>query len=214
MNEAHITGRVMKTWTYQGDFLARVGVMRPHWRPGKANGGREDYISVRFVGGRALEGAIPVGAYLEVHGFLQSRDWQESLFYFLRDAEAQAILDALGEEKTLAVKAPRSTVEVVVEGNRWQVLEEARNVNEIHADGRIYTAWTNAGDLFVRMGMPRAPYRPPKAGGRMDFVNVRFPGGAGLRDMMQRGKRLEVHGFLQHRDWRESLAHFKTREKA
>ena len=42
----------------------------------------------------------------------------------------------------------------------------------------------------------------------MDFVNVRFPGGAGLRDMMQRGKRLEVHGFLQHRDWRESLAHF------
>ena len=209
MNEVHVTGRVMKTWTYQGDFLARVGVIRPHWRPAKANGGREDYISVRFVGGQALERAIPVGAYLEAHGFLQSRDWQESLLYFLRDAGAQAVLDALGEEKALAVKAPRATVEVVVEGNRWQVLEEAANVNEAHAAGRIYTAWTNAGDLFVRIGIPRAAYRPPKAdGGRVDFVNVRFPGGAGLKDMMQRGKRLEAHGFLQHRDWRETLARF------
>ncbi len=209
MNEVHITGRVMKTWVYQGDFLARVGVIRPHWRPGKANGGREDYVSVRFVGGQALEKAIPVGAYLEAHGYLQSRDWQESLLYFLRDAEAQDVLDTLGEERALAVKAPRATVEVVVEGNRWQVLEEPANVNEVHIVGRIYTAWTNAGDLLVRVGMPRAPYRPPKAdGGRVDFVNVRFPGGAGLREVMRRGQRLEVHGFLQHRDWRETLAHF------
>lgn len=207
MNEVHITGKVMKTWTYQGDFLARVGVIRPHWRPGKMNGGREDYISVRFVGGQALERTVPVGAYLEVHGYLQSRDWQESLLYFLRDAEAQDVLEALGEQKALAVKAPRSTVEVVAE--RWQVLEEPRNVNEVHVAGRIYTAWTNAGDLLVRVGVPRAPYRPPKGdGGRTDFVNVRFPSGANLQEVMRRGRRLEAHGFVQHRDWRESLARF------
>jgi hypothetical protein len=118
MNEVHISGRVMKVWDFRGDRFARVSVPRDGDRPPKEDGDRFDYITVRFIGGRDRGLEIRVGDDIEVHGFLQSRDYAESLADFLKDARPQVevrVEKADPEE----VRAGRATTEVVAE--RWRI---------------------------------------------------------------------------------------------
>ena len=72
--------------------------------------------------------------------------------------------------------------------------------------------WKYAGDLFFRLATYRDTDLPPKPldaeRDQADYINVRICGGANGLMSVHRGMRLRVHGFLQSRDFRESLGDF------
>lgn len=86
-------------------------------------------------------------------------------------------------------------------------------INEIVLEGIVVRdPWKFMDDLFFRLVIYRDSDLPAKkmdmehdAG---DYINVRVNGGANGLIHIRRGMRLRVHGFLQSRDFRESLEEF------
>lgn len=86
-------------------------------------------------------------------------------------------------------------------------------INEVIIEGIVVRdPWKYMDDLFTRLVSYRDSDLPAKkldqerdAG---DYVNVRINGGANGLIHIRRGMRLRVHGFLQSRDYRESLEEF------
>jgi len=120
MNEIHLHGEIKMTWVYNGNLYARVALRRKRGRPKRlpSAGGRYDYVTVAFLDG-AREGMhLQPGQFLTAHGWLQSRDYEESLQTFLMRAGATD----QGAEKAQAhdLRVQRSVTEVVAE--RWQVV--------------------------------------------------------------------------------------------
>jgi hypothetical protein len=77
--------------------------------------------------------------------------------------------------------------------------------------------WKYMEDLFFRLVSYRDGDLPPKkldlerdAG---DYINIRLNGGANGLIQIRKGMRLRVHGFLQSRDFRESLEEFVTKAR-
>lgn len=126
MNEVHLTGQIKRVWTYDDNLYVRLSVRRSPGRPRRSaqDGGPYDYITVAFLDGKRQLSFDP-GQYLTVHGWLQSRDFDESLLDFLKRAEMK------GVSAETAVSIPvdqqrktvlhRSVIEVVVE--RWSIHE-------------------------------------------------------------------------------------------
>jgi hypothetical protein len=90
---------------------------------------------------------------------------------------------------------------------------EERLINEVILEGIVVREpWKYTDDLFFRLGVYRDSDMPAKKldaerdGG--DYVNVRLSGGANGLIQIHRGMRLRVHGFLQSRDFRESLEEY------
>ncbi len=111
MNEVHLQGRVMKTWRFRGDLLARVSVPRAPDRPTK-NGSNFDYVTVRFPGGWDRRLGITPGMDIQVHGLIQSRDYEETLGDFMRDAEPKIEVNVPDGQEP---RAKRATTEVIAE---------------------------------------------------------------------------------------------------
>ena len=86
-------------------------------------------------------------------------------------------------------------------------------INEVAIEGIVVRdPWKFMDDLFFRLVVYRDSDLPAKkldlerdAG---DYINVRVNGGANGLIHIRRGMRLRVHGFLQSRDYRESLEEF------
>ena len=86
-------------------------------------------------------------------------------------------------------------------------------INEVIIEGIVVRdPWKFMEDLFFRLVVYRDSDQPSKkldlerdAG---DYINVRVNGGANGLIHIRRGMRLRVHGFLQSRDYRESLEEF------
>ena len=86
-------------------------------------------------------------------------------------------------------------------------------INEVIVEGIVVRdPWKFMEDLFFRLVVYRDSDQPSKkldlerdAG---DYINVRVNGGANGLIHIHRGMRLRVHGFLQSRDYRESLEEF------
>ncbi|WP_322798306.1 hypothetical protein [Thermoflexus sp.] len=120
MNEVSLSGRVMKVWDIAGDRFARVSVPRDPERLPKLDGDRFDYITVRWVGGRDREIPVRKGQDIEVSGYLQSRDYRETLADFVDgDERILEALKAAGIDPD-RIAANRATTEVVAE--RWRIL--------------------------------------------------------------------------------------------
>ncbi|MDX9993585.1 MAG: hypothetical protein RBS68_16220 [Anaerolineales bacterium] len=87
-------------------------------------------------------------------------------------------------------------------------------LNEVQIEGIIAKEpWKYDRDLFFRVASYRdadMPAKPDITPGREepDYVNVRVPGGATSLMSATRGDRVRVHGFLQSRDFKESLTEF------
>jgi hypothetical protein len=87
-------------------------------------------------------------------------------------------------------------------------------LNEVQIEGIIAKEpWTYDRDLFFRVASYRdadMPAKPDVTPGRdePDYINVRVPGGATSLMTATRGDRVRVHGFLQSRDFKESLSEF------
>jgi hypothetical protein len=94
--------------------------------------------------------------------------------------------------------------------------EEARLINDTVLEGIVVRdPWKYTEDLFFRLVSYRDGDLPPKkldlerdAG---DYINVRLNGGANGLIQIRKGMRLRVHGFLQSRDFRESLEEIVTK---
>lgn len=86
-------------------------------------------------------------------------------------------------------------------------------INDVILEGIVVRdPWKFMDDLFFRLVIYRDSDLPAKkldlerdAG---DYINVRVNGGANGLIHIRRGMRLRVHGFLQSRDFRESLEEF------
>ena len=91
-------------------------------------------------------------------------------------------------------------------------------INEVVMEGIVVRdPWKFMDDLFFRLVIYRDSDLPAKkldlerdAG---DYINVRVYGGANGLIHIRRGMRLRVHGFLQSRDYRESLEEFITKAR-
>ncbi len=86
-------------------------------------------------------------------------------------------------------------------------------INDVILEGIVTREpWKYTDDLFFRLATYRDTDLPPKPldaeHDQADYVNVRVRGGANGLMSIRRGMRLRVHGFLQSRDFRESLSDF------
>jgi hypothetical protein len=116
INEVVLEGIVVKTWKYAEDLLFRIACYRDPDLPSKALNDVQD--AADFVTIRVLKGNLgaPVvvekGFHVRVHGFLQSRDYEESLADFLKDARG-AELPVPESLDPNNLRAPRGTTEVI-----------------------------------------------------------------------------------------------------
>ena len=116
INEVVLEGIVVKTWKYAEDLLFRIACYRDPDLPSKSLNDVQD--AADFVTIRVLKGNLgaPVvvekGVHVRVHGFLQSRDYEESLTDFLKDARG-AELPVPESLDPNNLRAPRGTTEVI-----------------------------------------------------------------------------------------------------
>jgi len=116
INEVVLEGIVVKTWKYADDLLFRIACYRDPDLPSKSLNDAQD--AADFVTIRVLKGNLgaPVvvekGIHVRVHGFLQSRDYEESLADFLKDAHG-AELPVPENLDPNNLRAPRGTTEVI-----------------------------------------------------------------------------------------------------
>ena len=116
INEVVLEGIVVKTWKYPDDLLFRLASYRDPDLPQKPLNDVQDaadFVTVRVTrGSLGAPVAVEKGLQVRVHGFLQSRDYEESLADFLKDARGPAL--PVPENLDLAgVRAPRGTTEVI-----------------------------------------------------------------------------------------------------
>lgn len=125
MNEVHVAGVIKACWTYDARLYVRVSLRRSRERPQRSPraGGSFDYMTVVFPGDAQLLTVMQPGMYLTVHGWLQSRDFDESLRQFMLRVEG-ATPPEIDEDFASALIVHRSISEIVAE--RWSLRSQAR----------------------------------------------------------------------------------------
>jgi len=85
-------------------------------------------------------------------------------------------------------------------------------LNKVIFEGIVTNTWKYGSDTFVRLASYRDPALPPRKQDEMhdapDYVNARFTNGAQLMPDFPRGTQLRIEGFLQSREYTETLAEF------
>jgi hypothetical protein len=116
INDVVLEGIIVKTWKYADDLRFRIACYRDPDPPSKSLNEAQD--AADFVTIRVLKGNLgaPVvvekGCPVRVHGFLQSRDYEESLADFLKDARgAELPVPEYLDPNELC--APRGITEVI-----------------------------------------------------------------------------------------------------
>jgi hypothetical protein len=135
INEVILEGIVVREpWKYTDDLFFRLGVYRDSDMPTKkldAERDSGDYINVRVSGG--ANGLIQIhrGMRLRVHGFIQSRDFKESLEEFLEKAHKQSNNEFQVEATGLKpnqVQIDRNAIEIVA--RRLIVMDNGNNTEK------------------------------------------------------------------------------------
>ena len=135
INEVILEGIVVREpWKYTDDLFFRLGVYRDSDMPAKkldAERDSGDYVNVRVYGG--ANGLIQIhrGMRLLVHGFIQSRDFKESLEEFLEKAHKQSNNEFQVEATGLKpnqVQIDRNAIEIVA--RRLIVMDNGNNTEK------------------------------------------------------------------------------------
>ena len=135
INEVILEGIVVREpWKYTDDLFFRLGVYRDSDMPAKkldAERDSGDYVNVRVSGG--ANGLIQIhrGMRLRVHGFIQSRDFKESLDEFLEKAHKQSNNEFQVEATGLKpnqVQIDRNAIEIVA--RRLIVMDNGNNTEK------------------------------------------------------------------------------------
>ena len=126
INEAIVEGYIARlpgspgTWKWKRDTLFRLEVRRDPNRPAKPqtdSRDEPDYITVRLPADRfaGLPFAPNSAKKIRVHGFLQSREYQETLATFLSRANGLTSQITVSDEVARQVTHNRVTTELVAE---------------------------------------------------------------------------------------------------
>jgi hypothetical protein len=139
LNEVQIEGIITREpWRHDKDLFFRIASYRDADMPVKPDltPGRDepDYLNVRIPGGATSLMTAPRGSRVRIHGFLQSRDFKESLADFMRKANRDGFTLEVAPETARTTKIDRNTVEVVA--NRVLLLPDEKPRDERRADGR------------------------------------------------------------------------------
>ncbi len=122
MNEVHLSGQIKRIWTYNDNLYVRLSIRRDPGRPKRTpqEGGQYDYVTVAFIDGkRQLH--FEEGQFLTVHGWIQSRDFDETLAEFLKRAEGADGLN-ISKKQLRKILVHRSVIEVIAE--RWTIEDD------------------------------------------------------------------------------------------
>jgi hypothetical protein len=118
LNEVIIEGWFTgKAWHYAGDLFFRLSNYRDRQRPAKPQTeGREqpDYITIR-IPASGVPLALQKGALYRVHGFLQSREYKESLGDYVKSAHGLTNMLSISDELRREITHNRAITEVVAE---------------------------------------------------------------------------------------------------
>ncbi len=116
INDVVLEGIVVKTWKYVDDLLFRLACYRDPDLPSKSLKDAQDaadYVTIRVIKGNlGAPVVVEKGYQVRVHGFIQSRDYEESLADFLKDARG-AELPVPENLDPSELRAPRGTTEVI-----------------------------------------------------------------------------------------------------
>ncbi len=116
INDVDLEGAVVKTWKYADDLLFRLACYRDSDLPQKALNVTQDAADFATIGVTRGNFGAPVmvekGGYVRVHGFFQSRDYEESLADFLKDARGVE-LPVPEDLDPSVLRAQRGTTEVI-----------------------------------------------------------------------------------------------------
>ena len=125
INEVVLEGIVVKAWKYADDLLFRLACYRDPDLPTKPfiplSGAQRvndtqdaaDFVTIRVIKGNlGAPVSVEKGASIRVHGFMQSRDYEESLADFLKDAHG-AELPLPENLNPATLRASRGTTEVI-----------------------------------------------------------------------------------------------------
>lgn len=118
INTAVLEGLVVRTWTYAGDCFYRIASYRDPGLPPKRRTEEQDaadFVTIRIPKG-SLGGpvALEVEDMVRVHGFVQSRDYEETLAEFTREARGPQ-LKLLDDYDPRALRRTRVATEIVAE---------------------------------------------------------------------------------------------------
>jgi hypothetical protein len=116
INDVVLEGIVVKAWKYADDLLFRLACYRDPDMPQKPLNETQDaadFVTIRVPKGNlGAPVVVEKNYHIRVHGFLQSRDYQESLADFLKDARG-AELPVPADLDPSVLRAPRGTTEVI-----------------------------------------------------------------------------------------------------
>jgi hypothetical protein len=116
INDVVLEGIVVRTWKYADDLLFRLACYRDPDLPQKPLNEVQDaadFVTIRVPKGNLSAPVVVEKNYhVRVHGFLQSRDYEESLADFLKDARG-AELPVPETLDPSELRAPRGTTEVI-----------------------------------------------------------------------------------------------------
>ncbi len=116
INDVILEGIVVKTWKYADDLLFRLACYRDPDLPQKPLNEVQDaadFITIRVPKGNlGAPVVVEKNYHVRVHGFLQSRDYEESLADFLKDARG-AELPVPENLDPSTLRAPRGATEVI-----------------------------------------------------------------------------------------------------
>ncbi len=116
INDVVLEGIVVKAWKYADDLLFRLACYRdpdlPH-KPLNEVQDAADFVTIRVPKGNlGAPVVVEKNHHVRVHGFLQSRDYQESLADFLKDARGAELPVPENLDPSM-LRAPRGTTEVI-----------------------------------------------------------------------------------------------------
>jgi len=103
-------------WNYNTDLFFRLACYRDPHRPAKYKDNREqpDYVTIRLPAA-GVPIVLTKGAVYQVEGFVQSREYQESLGDFIKNAHGSTNILTIGDELKKQVTHNRVATEVVAE---------------------------------------------------------------------------------------------------
>lgn len=118
LNEVVIEGWFTgKAWHYAGDLFFRLSNYRDRQRPAKPQvESREqpDYVTIR-IPASGVPLALQKGALYRVHGYLQSREYKETLGDYIKSAHGLTNMLSVSDELRREITHNRAITEVVAE---------------------------------------------------------------------------------------------------
>lgn len=84
VNHVILIGKVLQTWTYDGNRIARVQMKRSSFQPKRAEG-NSDLVNVVLPDAVSKGQVVSVGNELHVQGFIRSEDREVALASLMKE---------------------------------------------------------------------------------------------------------------------------------